>query len=77
MRKYILIACFILMAATNKQVEQLKLIQKTEFPVFMGDTAQCFYTADLHFLCPGGALQGRARYSPSSLWRGRRILWPG
>lgn len=56
MRKYILIACFILMAATNKQVEQLKLIQKTEFPVFMGDTAQCSYTADLHFFLCGGAI---------------------
>lgn len=52
MRKYILIACFILMAATTKQVEQLTLIQKSIFPVVMGDTARCSYSADLHFfLC--------------------------
>ena len=56
MRRYILIACFILMAATNKKVEQLTLIQKSEFPVVMGDTAQCSYTAELHFFLCGKAI---------------------
>ena len=44
------------MAATNKKVEQLTLIQKSEFPVVMGDTAQCSYTAELHFFLCGKAI---------------------